>query len=966
MLGPVEAVVRGHPVDIGPRRQRTVLARLLVDPGRPVPVERLLDDVWGGEPPPGALRTLRSYVSRLRAALGDQGDLLVARDPGYVLDVPPATVDAVRFEGLAAEGRALLERRNARAAAARLAEALRLWRGPPFAGLPDVPFAAAESVRLEAKRLAAVEDRIDADLAVGRAGDVVPEIEAALGEQPLRERLWGQLMTALYRCGRQAEALEAYQRARTFLRDELGLEPGPELRRLEASILRHELALAEPEPPHNLPAPLTSFVGREREVAAVGRLVDGARLVTLTGPGGAGKTRLALEVASRLMPAFSDGVWVVDLASVSDPALVAQTIAAAAGIEERSGRHVLVVLADHLAKARALLVLDNCEHLVAACAAVVAQLLSGAPSLHVVATSREPLAVPGETVFEVEPLDVPAGDAREDLERADAVRLFLERSAVAVDPDALPAVARICRELDGMPLAIEIAAAQTRLLRPDEIVARLNDRFRLLTYWSRTSLPRHRTLRASIDWSYALLDPRERSVLHQLSVFVGGFTLAAAEKVVAPAESALDAVRRLVDASLVQRVPGAGENRFRLLETVRQYARERAGEAGDLAGAQRRHAECFGDLADAALAAKLNSVQSSRHSEIDADYANVRAALEYAFAEADAGLVVRIVRGLGDYWRLRGFLDEGQLWLLRAVDLAGGAAPDVAADLHGYLGAIHLRTNEFVAAARRFEAAIGWARQDGHARPLAHWLHQLAYAHRAQGDLARARAVLGDALEISRAAGDRIGMAHRLGSLGDIAVHEGRLDDAEALFAEVWQLIQPATADHLVPYLESVARLALEQGDVDEGARRAEAGLHQARVAGDVWHVGFNLIALAYVARRRGESRRAGELVVEALDELWPIREVSAVAEALDVLGGIVLDAKGAEAAAAVFGAVDGLRARFRLPLDALMRSYVAADRSETASRVGGGHTSWTQMRSAEPSEVIAWARDVAMKTGYT
>src|SRR5215472_10301171 len=432
VLGPVQAVRDGRELALGGPRRRAVLALLLVAGGRVVPAEQLAEELWAGSPPPGAAGTLRSHVSRLRALVGPDA-ALIARGGGYALIAGPDRLDAARFERLAGAGREELEHGEAAAAAGRLREALGLWRGRALADVAGVPVLAREGARLEELRLVAVEGRIEADIELGAAAEAAGELAGLVAEHPLRERLWRLLVLARYRCGRQADALAAYRRARAVLAGELGIEPGEELRALEQAVLRQQVPAAAPRRArHNLPVRLTSFLGREQELAALDEMVAGARLVTVTGAGGAGKTRLAVEFAAAAAGRFDDGAWLAGLAGITDPGLVPAQVMAALGVRQTGETPPMEALRYRLRSAELLLVLDNCEHLPGACAALAADLLGSCPGLRVLATSREPLGVPGEAVCPVPPLAVPpeSSDARA-LAGAAAVRLFLARSALA-------------------------------------------------------------------------------------------------------------------------------------------------------------------------------------------------------------------------------------------------------------------------------------------------------------------------------------------------------------------------------------------------------------------------------------------------------------------------------------------------------------------------------------------------------
>jgi predicted ATPase/DNA-binding SARP family transcriptional activator len=680
ILGPVQVVRDGRVLGLGGPRRRAVLALLLVAGGRVVPAERLADELWGGCPPPGAASTLRAHVSRLRTLLSPDA-LLVAEGGGYALTVEPEQLDAVRFERLAGAGREALEGGAAAAAASRFREALALWRGRALADVADVEPLAREGARLEELRLVAAEGRIEADLAVGQAAEVTGELEGLVAEYPVRERLWRLLVLALYRAGRQADALAAYRRAREMLAAELGIEPGAELRALEQAVLRQEVPAPPSAARHNLPVQLTSFLGRERELAALDGLVGEGRLITLTGAGGAGKTRLALEFATGAVERFGDGVWLAGLAGVADPLLVGSAVMDALGLRQSRDIPIPETLCNRLRSAELLLVLDNCEHLLGGCAELAVTLLVSCPRLHVLATSREVLGIPGEVVYPVSPLPVPPESAGGGaLARAPAVRLFLERGRAArAEAAAAPVeiVAGICRELDGLPLAIELAAARTSVLSAEEIAGRLADKFQFLADRRPVTDPRHRTLKTAISWSYDLLPSDERRVFAELSVFAGGFTLAAAAAVCCGGDeaAALDMVDQLVSKSLVVAEPAGGGTRYRLLETIRQYAAEVLAESGETEPARRRHAAEFLHLAE----------NEHEPAVLLPEQGNFRAALEHALsADDEAG--PRLVRALGGFWLARGLFAEARGWLERAL-AADPAGLQLRADLHRLLGA---------------------------------------------------------------------------------------------------------------------------------------------------------------------------------------------------------------------------------------------------------------------------------------
>jgi predicted ATPase/DNA-binding SARP family transcriptional activator len=589
ILGPVESVRDGSAVPLGGPRHRRLLAVLLVRAGAVVGVGELIDALWGAVPPRSAPEMLLVRLSQLRSALRGTGVDLRTQHGGYVLDLGSAELDARLFERLVATGAAALDRGDLDRASADLRSALALWRGPALAEFADAPFAGAEVARLDELRWQAIEHRVTADLGLGRHLELVAELETLVAEHPLRERLWGQLMLALYRAGRQVEALQAYHRLRELMADQLGLDPGVDLRRLHAAILRQDSALELPDPHtgarrDNLPAALTTLVGRRDDVRAVRLLLREHRLVTLTGVGGVGKSRLAVEVAAACLSDLRDGAWLIDLDRLAQPGQALSAVAATLGVRPEPGRPVADTLAEHVGDAEMLLVLDTCDHLIDDVAGTVDGLLRSCARLRVLATSRERLGLTGERVRPVGGLRVPSTGVAgaEAIGRADAVRLLLSRLA-AVRPDAeltdatADHLAEICRRLDGLPLALELAANAAAAWGVEHVAARLDDRFRLLTRGSRAAPARHRTLRAMVEWSYHALDAPQRQLFERLATLGDGFTMSDVEAVGGDA-STPEVLARLVDKSLVSVVPtDAGEPRYRLLETLRAYAVERNG-----------------------------------------------------------------------------------------------------------------------------------------------------------------------------------------------------------------------------------------------------------------------------------------------------------------------------------------------------------------------------------------------------
>ncbi|WP_217546166.1 BTAD domain-containing putative transcriptional regulator [Streptomyces sp. GbtcB6] len=675
ILGVAQAIDdQGTLIPVGGPRLRALLTVLALRPTRTLTPETLIEEIWAtdDDPPQDAPAALQALVGRLRRTLGK--DSIASGPGGYRLTATEDDIDLHVFERQVREGARALTLGDPATAHRLLTTALALWRGPALADLPDRTAAAA---RPEALRLEATRARADAALRLGRAADAVPELTGLTTAHPYDEPLHALLIRALRDTGRPADALAAYETARRTLAEGLGTDPGPELQALHVSLLIQEPAPLGAPPPRtgNLRPRLTSFVGREPELEAVRSELHRARLVTLTGPGGSGKTRLAEEAAAGLPQA-----WLVELAPLDRPEAVPGAVVSALGLRETVlmtnelatvQKDPTALLVEYCAPRSQLLILDNCEHVIEAAAALAETLLTRCPGLTVLATSREPLGVPGESVRPVEPL------APEQAHRLFEERAATVRPGTAAVPSDAAAVDEICRRLDGLPLAIELAAARLRLLTPRQIADRLDDRFRLLTAGSRTVLPRQQTLRAVVDWSWDLLDERERTMLREVSVFAGGWDLTAAEAVCTG--PAADLVGALVDKSLVVATPdgvqGTGGMRYRMLETIHEYAVERAAEVPGLrAAAERRHGAWVRALVEEAEPRLRSGEQLPWIRRLETDLDNIRAALDRAVRAGDEVQAGRIVLAVGWFWWLRNYRQEATV-SVRAV-LRLGAARD--------------------------------------------------------------------------------------------------------------------------------------------------------------------------------------------------------------------------------------------------------------------------------------------------
>jgi predicted ATPase/DNA-binding SARP family transcriptional activator len=759
ILGPLE--VEGVSALGGPK-QRALLARLLLQAGRVVPVERLVDDLWPDEPPETARHALQVYVSTLRKALG--AGRIRGESGGYVLALGGDEMDAERFEQLAGEGARLLERGDAHSARNALQQALDLWRGP---ALPDVGASlATERARLDSARLAAFEDRIEADLDLGRHDELVPELEALVREEPLRERPRRQLMLALYRSGRQADALAAYRDARRALVEELGLEPSAELRELEAAILRQEASLtvepAELLARRRLPAPATPLIGRGREVEEVAALLrDGIRLVTLTGPGGTGKTRLAIQTAHELAAAFRDGAAFVGLAPLRDPELVPAEIASALGVEDPEK------LGEHLRDRVELLVLDNFEQVDEA-APALGPLLEAAPGLKLLVTSRHPLRLYGEHEYAVPPLEL----------EQEAVPLFAERARATGRPfQPSDETRELCARLDCLPLAIELVAARVRELTLTEMLSTIPRRLELAAEGPRDVPARQQTLRATIAWSYELLDERERTVFTRLAVFAGGCTGPAAARICGARPEELSS---LAAKSLLSERDG----RVEMLETIREYALELFEAGPDAEPIAREHAAYYLEVAELAEPALRAGDTAAELERLERENDNLRAALAWAHDRGDAALELQLAASLARFWWMHGHLREGRAMLERALARGHDQPRGARVTAHRGAAAIAMGQGEHEEALHHAERAVALCREAGSSVDLARSLNGLGNIAVAQGDHDRARAVFDESIALARAGGDERVLATLLSNAGNLALNEGQYARATDLARE--------------------------------------------------------------------------------------------------------------------------------------------------------------------------------------
>ena len=817
--------------DVPGARLRGLLIALALEPGHAVPKATLVDWIWGERPPSEAANALQRLVSRLRKALPE--GLVEGQTDGYRLRVEPDDVDAVRFERLVGQARHAEDPRRVRL----LREALALWRGAAMqdVGLTDSAAFDAAVTRLEGLRLTAMEDRFDAEISLGHGVELVPELTDLVAAHPVRERLVAALMRALVAAGRDTEALLVYQRTREALADALGVDPSPELSALHVALLRGELGRREESRKTNLRAELTSFVGKDADVAAVRELIAEHRLTTVIGPGGSGKTRLATETARSLLGDLPDGAWLVELASIGASDDVAQSTLAALGLRDAllggaPNADPMDRLIAAIRERAALLILDNCEHVIESAAAFAHRVLGECKRLRVLATSREPLGITGEALWLVEPLALPEGDASPgEIESSPAVQLLRDRASavrkdLATDARTLSNMVRVCRALDGMPLAIELAAARLRTMSLDQLASRLDDRFRLLTGGSRTALPRHRTLRAVVDWSWELLTDAERMVLRRLAVFSGGASLDAAERVCVgdgvEQEQVLELLTALAEKSLLL-TEGDSAPRYRMLGTIKEYARDRLAEAGESDLARHAHLAYFTGLAEAADPYLRRAEQLEWLATLEAEHDNISSAMRGALAAGEAHGAMRLAAGAGWYWWLGGHKAEGIELLIAAASTPGEVSDEVRAWVYALV--VMFMTDG-----------------PGDQYQAEEWIHKAyRFSQRSQ---------------------------RRHPALGFVAALERMLQGPDAFLPAFEPLL-----DDEDPWVRALARLQLGKMRIMLGqdGRDADAYLEMAlaefRALGERWGISFALTELADRIATRGEFAGACEYYDQAI-----------------------------------------------------------------------------------------------------
>ncbi len=995
MLGPFE--VRGDDgglVDVPGARLRALLIALALTPRHAVSKASLVDWIWGEHPPVDATNALQRLASRLRKVLPD--GTIEGRTDGYRLTVDPDAVDAVRFQRLVLAGQSRAEDTSGRVRLLR--EALDLWRGAAMqdVGLQDSAAFDAAAVRFEGLRLTATEERVEAEVTLGRGAEMVTELTDLVTAHPLRERLVAALMRALVAAGRDSEALLVYQRVREALADTLGVDPSPELSALHVALLRGELGRREESRKTNLRAELTSYVGKSADVAAVRGLLAEHRLITVIGPGGCGKTRLATETARTLLGDLPDGAWLVELAAIGadgEVADVAQSTLAALGLRDALlGEASNAELTDRLSAAirerEALLILDNCEHVIESAAAFAHRLLGECRRLRVLATSREPLGITGEALWPAVPLAFPREDAApEEIRSSPAVRLLRDRAGavrrdLGVDARTLSTMVRVCRALDGMPLAIELAAARLRTMSIDQLANRLDNRFRLLTSGSRTALPRHKTLRAVVDWSWELLTDAERMVLRRLSVFSGGASLTAAERVCAgdevEQEQVLELLTALTEKSLLL-AEGDSAPRYRMTGTIKEYAGDRLAEAGESDLARHAHLACFTELTETAEPHLRRAEQLDWLATLEAEHDNIGAAMRGALAAGEAQAAMRLAAGAGWYWWLGGHRTEGMELITAATRTPGEVTDEVRAMVYALVVLfVSSGRGDEHQAAKWIHEAHRFSQRSRHRSPLLGlvaalermlqapdaflpafeplldnedpWVRALGRLHLGKMRIMLGRegrdadAYLEMALAEFRALGERFGISFALTELADRIAVRGEFAGACRHYEQAIAVVTEVGATEDVIRMRSrQAQLYWLLGDEAAGAAAmAEAQRYAERVA---WPHALAELALskAQLARWSGDAQEAYKQlgVVTAMlgDEAEQANIRAATHDMLGYLAGDLGDARTHRAAACAAASEAGHAPLIAQVLVGVADLALRGDQYEQAARLLGAST---------------------------
>jgi predicted ATPase/DNA-binding SARP family transcriptional activator len=966
VLGGIELERRGQAVPIGGPKPRLALALLATRRGSVVSTDRLCEELWGSDLPADPLGVLQSHLSRLRRALRPEAEI-IARPPGYVLQIPDEVIDAGRFEQLCKQASSSS---NPKATVELLEGALACWRGSAFEEFAEHEWARLEAMRLDELRILAQEELLEARLALGGHAALVGDLEALVVQHPLRERFWQQLIVALYRSGRSADALRRAEALRTVLREELGLDPSPALRELEARVLNDDPALLQPPMAsrrsvmRQLPAEPTRLVGRAEELRLLTSRLQIDRLVTLTGPGGVGKTRLAMRLAGELWDEFEGEVFVTELAPVRDPTSTVAAIATAMDVQQRQHLSIEETLVEYLRARRAFLVLDNCEHLRGTIASLSERLLSWCPGVTILATSREVLGLPGEHVWRVRPLAIPdEGSGPAAAAEAPATRLFVEcaiaaRPGFALGPDNVNDIIEIVGRLDGLPLAIELAAARIRAMGPAALAERLSQGFDLLAGAQTSMIPRHRTVQDLVDWSYDLLGPDEQVLFARLCVFAGSFGLDAAEEVCVgrdvgkPRVSLLLAT--LVDKSMVQLVD-EDIPRYRLLETLREYGRDRLGE-DERNLVRARHAAWYLEVAERCARSLAGSGEAMAIRMLDRDFDNLRAAHRWSIEQHDTDTALRLVAGLREY-SFRCMHAEVASWADAAIELPDACAHDrypVAVGVAAYgrfvrgdlEGAIEFGERAVAAASRLHvdssgmaERALGnaWFYRGDHERGIEWTDRMIASAQR--GSPARLAHAFYMRSVAFTTVGDNVMGAQFAANSGVAAAESGSpTARAEALYARGF---------------------ALKSTSPTEATAELQQAADIARECGNRWIQAFALTQVLWLEARQGRAREALARYIDVIDLWYRGGDWANQWLSLRHVFGILVQLRADLGAATLHGALTAAGSAYALPFEAADAQRISDLVDDLRDRLGVAAFASAVRRGASLSdgEIIEFVR---------
>ena len=992
LLGPFQVWRVGllrQPRDWIDRKVQALFKILVAERGRTYSRDELLEFLWPDLSPKQGLNNLHVRVSQLRQLLEPRLRRGQGRKSAYILTIHegyrfnPETDCWVDTEAFAHR----CQRAEALQAQGRFAEtieayeaALRLYRGDFLEEDRYEEWTIPHRERWRETLLLSLAQLAECHARLGQYARALKRCRRVLELEPLRESVYCQKMLYHFLAGERSEALQTYQACARLLKEQLQVEPASETFTLYGQILKGEIPGVKgvyplpfsPAPArHNLPQQLTSFIGRAREMLEVERLLSHSRLLTLTGVGGCGKTRLALQVVANLLAEYTNGVWWVDLAALSDPSRVPQTVASALGVREERSPPLMEALMNYLQSKHLLLVLDNCEHLIEACAQLVQALLSSCPNLRILVTSREALGFAGEVVWPVPPLLLPDPQRPLPLEcftQYDAICLFLERAVYSQSQFALTqqnasAVVQVCQRLDGLPLAIELAAGKLKALSVEQVAQRLDDRFQLLRGASRTALPRHQTLQAMMDWSFQLLSKAEQVLLRRLAVFAGGFSLEALEAV-CPGEGleeheVVDLLMRLVDKSLVVVEERGGEVRYRLLETVRQYARGKLRGSGESKTLRDRHLDFFLRLGEEAEPKLRGAEQIPWLNQLKMEHDNLRAALEWSLEGRDTKAGLRLAKSLERFWEIHGHVSEGREWLARVLDRAE-ASKATALQAMTLIAASRLASlqDDLTAMSAFCEKSLRICQALGEKRGVADSLHYLGQVAFTQCDFVRARSLYEESLAIRQELGDKWDIASSLNNLGNVALYQRDLAQARSFYQESLAIRRElGDKAYIAGSLNNLGLVAFYQGDYMAARLLHEESLAILRELGANHGISQSLHNLAEVAKAQGDYERATALYRENLTLWWEVgnRNISYDLEGLATLA----SAQGQpERAARLFGAAESHREAMGTPLPPVDRAEyecsVVAVRAQLDEEAFQG--AWAQGRTMTVEQALEYA----------